>query len=43
MKETVTIDALEYENLLKESLQLESLYRHGVEEWQGYEKAMDNI
>ena len=40
MRETVTIDALEYEQLLKDSFILKILMDNGVENWEGYEKAL---
>lgn len=40
---TVTIAWEEYEKLLKDSTRYQNLIDHGVEHWQGYEKAIDNL
>lgn len=39
--EQVTIPKSEYEQLLRDSLKLEALDRHGVDNWEGYDDAMD--
>lgn len=40
---TVTITKAEYEILKDDSKLLNCLYRHGVDNWEGYEDALDSI
>lgn len=40
MKRTINIDEQEYEKLLKKELFYDALIKNGVEEWDGYEKAI---
>ena len=41
MKETVTISKEEYESLLEDSNKLLALEGAGVDNWEGYDEAMD--
>ncbi len=43
MREKITIDYSEYEDLLKDKAILEVLFSHDVENWQGFEKAIDSL
>ena len=40
-EETVTISKKEYEELLERSLELDALDQAGVDNWSGYEHAME--
>ena len=41
MEETITISKEEYESLLENSKKLEALEGAGVDNWQGYDYAME--
>jgi hypothetical protein len=41
MKETVTISKAEYESLLEDSNKLLALEGAGVDNWEGYDEAME--
>lgn len=41
MEETVTISKKEYESLLEDSEKLSALEAAGVDNWQGYDDAME--
>jgi hypothetical protein len=41
MEETVTISKKEYEELVKDSEKLSALEAAGVDNWQGYDNAME--
>lgn len=41
MEETITISKEEYESLLENSKKLEALESAGVDNWQGYDYAME--
>ena len=41
MEETVTISKEEYESLLKDSEKLSALEAAGVDNWEGYDSAME--
>jgi len=42
MEETITITKSEYESLLEDSNVLNSLYAAGVDNWCGYDEAMNS-
>lgn len=41
--ETVTISKTEYDQLIKDQLELEALYAGGVDNWEGYDEAIGTI
>lgn len=41
IEETITISKKEYERLLKDSARLQALENGGVDNWQGYDYAME--
>lgn len=43
MNNTVTIDAKEYIRLLHDSALLQELYAAGVDNWEGYELALEAL
>ncbi len=43
MEEDVTITKKEYEDLLKDQKKLRALYGAGVDNWEGYDIALDDL
>lgn len=42
-QDTVMLTQKEYNDLLRDSTKLQALIAHGVDNWEGYEDAMDDL